>query len=68
MRCNFGCCRGFFGIGVGRVPRNLSCVLNSCNNNHCCCNCCNDNHRNDRDDECDCDNVRCEYNSRNRSC
>ncbi len=63
MRCNFGCCRGFFGIGIGRVPENLSCMMHNCNHNH---NQCRRDHHDDCDDysRSDC----CEYDNHNRSC
>ena len=66
MRCNFGCCRGFFGIGIGRVPENLSCMMRSSNHNHNCCCDCRCEHRDDCDDygRSDC----CEYGNNNRSC
>ena len=61
MLCNFGCSRGFFGIGVGRVPGNLSCMMHNHN-----CNCCRCERR------CECDDSdrsdRCECGNSNRSC
>lgn len=64
MRCNFGCCRGFFGIGIGRVPENLSCMMHNGNHN-CCCDC-RSNRRSDCDDcsRGDC----CEFGNASRSC
>ena len=64
MRCNFGCSRGFFGIGVGRVPEHLSCMMH--NHNRCDCRC---DRRDDRDD---CDDYGrsdcCECSNHNHSC
>lgn len=63
MRCNFGCCRGFFGIGIGRVPESLSCMMHNGNHNHCNCCCeCRDNCDNYSRSDC------CEYGNANRSC
>lgn len=53
MLCNFGCRCGFFGIGVGRVPENLSCMMH--NHNCCACRCAQ---------RCECDDC----GNSNRSC
>ena len=67
MRCNFGCRRGFFGIGIGRMPEDLSRMFfnNNCSSN--CCNCCNNCNNCNNCNCCECNECDdCDERNRNR--